>query len=263
MKKLQKEFANTQHADEYRVKGELLTTYLHQVKRGMTEITLPNFYDNEKPLKIALSNQIGPSQNAQKYFKKYQKLKNAISYLKEQIKLTKDEIDYFEEIQTQIELAEPQDLTDIQIELENGGYLRKNNHHKKNKRRVKINQPETFWASDGTRIKVGKNNLQNEKLTLHSASKNDYWLHVKNIPGSHVIVESSHPSDETLVEAAELAAYFSKSRNSANVPVDYVQVRRIRKPNGTKPGFVIYEGQKTLYVTPTEEKVNQLKTKNE
>ena len=96
-------------------------------------------------------------------------------------------------------------------------------------------------------------------MTLHTASKNDYWLHVKNIPGSHVIVESSDPSDETLVEAAELAAYFSKSRNSANVPVDYVQIRRIRKPNGTKPGFVIYEGQKTLYVTPTEEKVNQLK----
>lgn len=263
LKKLQKEFTNTQHADEYRIKGELLTTYLYQVKRGMTEITLPNFYDNEKPLKIALSNQIGPSQNAQKYFKKYQKLKNAISYLKEQIKLTEDEIAYFEEIQTQIELAEPQDLTDIQVELENGGYLRKNTHHKKNKRRVKINQPETFWASDGTRIKVGKNNLQNEKLTLHTASKNDYWLHVKNIPGSHVIVESSDPSDETLVEAAELAAYFSKSRDSANVPVDYVQVRRIRKPNGTKPGFVIYEGQKTLYVTPTEEKVNQLKTKNE
>lgn len=263
LKKLQKEFDNTKHADEYRIKGELLTTYLYQVKRGMTEITLPNFYDNEKPVKIALSNQIGPSQNAQKYFKKYQKLKNAISYLKDQIKLTQDEINYFEEIQTQIELAEPQDLTDIQLELENGGYLRKNSHQKKNKRRIKVNHPETFWASDGTKIKVGKNNLQNEKLTLHTAAKNDYWLHVKNIPGSHVIIESSDPSDETLVEAAELAAYFSKSRNSANVPVDYVQVRKIRKPNGSKPGFVIYEGQRTLYVTPSEEKVEQRKHKSE
>lgn len=262
LKKQQIEYDNTQYADEYRIQGELLTTYLSKIKRGMNSITLPNFYDNNKPIKIVLSNQLGPSQNAQKYFKKYQKLKNAITYLKKQIKLTKDEIEYFEGIQSQIELAEPQDLVDIQTELENGGYLRKNNHHKKRKRQTKVNRPETFWSSDGTKIQVGKNNLQNEKLTLHLAAKTDYWLHVKNLPGSHVIVDSNHPSKETLIEAAELAAYFSKSRNSANVPVDYVQVKKIRKPNGTKPGFVIYEGQRTLYVTPSIEKVQSLKNKN-
>ena len=261
LKKLEQEFNYTQHADQYRIKGELLTTYLTQVKRGMTEITLPNYYNDEKPLKITLSNRLSPSRNAQKYFKKYQKLKNAISYLTTQIKLTKEEIAYFEEIQTQIKLANVKDLTDIQLELEKGGYLNKNNHHKKNKRKIKVNKPETFWASDGTKISVGKNNLQNEKLTLHSAARNDIWLHVKNIPGSHVIIHSAAPTNQTLLEAANLAAYFSKSRNSANVPVDYVPVKRIHKPNGTKPGFVTYEGQKTLYVTPCGLQVEKLKNK--
>lgn len=258
LKKLQQELKNTNKADSYRIKGELLTTYLHQVKRGMNEITLPDYYHDNHPTKVALANYLSPSQNAQKYFKKYQKLKNAISYLKEQIRITKNEIAYFEEIQTQIGLAQVQDLADIQIELENGGYLKQNTHKKKNKRKPKIKQPETFWSSDHTKISVGKNNLQNEKLTLHTASKNDYWLHVKNVPGSHVIIHSDHPSDETLLEAANLAAYFSKSRNSGNVPVDYVQVRKIKKPNGTKPGFVIYEGQKTLFVTPDKEIIQKL-----
>lgn len=260
LKKLTLELENTKHADEFKVKGELLTTYLYQIKRGMTEITLPNYYDNDVPTKISLSNQLGPSQNAQRYFKKYQKLKNAISYIKTQIELTQNEIKYFEEIQSQLELALPQDLNDIQIELENEGYLKKKNL-KKRKQRTKVNQPEIFWASDGTKISVGKNNLQNEKLTLHTARKNEYWLHVKNVPGSHVIVHTADPSEETLVEAAILAAYFSKSRDSANVPVDYVQVRKIRKPNGAKPGFVIYEGQKTLYVTPKKEIVEHLRNK--
>ena len=120
-------------------------------------------------------------------------------------------------------------------------------------------QPERFWASDGTAILVGKNNLQNEQLTLHSAAKDDVWLHAKDIPGSHVIVKSNDPSARTLTEAASLAAYFSKARQSANVPVDYIPVKRIRKPNGSKPGFVIYTGQRTLSVTPTTELVDKLR----
>lgn len=259
LKKLSNELKATENADEYRIKGEVLTTYLYQIKRGMTKITLPNFYDNNKEITISLSNQLSPSQNAQKYFKKYQKLKNAVTFINEQIELTKKEVAYLEEIQTQIELATPADLDDIKTELQQEGYIKKKQQKSKRSSRVKINKPESFIASDGTEILVGKNNLQNEKLTLHTAKKTDIWLHAKNIPGSHVIIKSNNPSDETLFEAAMLAAYFSKFRSSANVPIDYVQVKNIRKPNGSKPGFVIYEGQKTLTVTPTEDFVLELR----
>ena len=259
LKKLSNELKATENADEYRIKGEVLTTYLYQIKRGMTKITLPNFYDNNKEITISLSNQLSPSQNAQKYFKKYQKLKNAVTFVNEQIELTKKEVAYLEEIQTQIELATPADLNDIKTELQQEGYIKKKQQKSKQSSRVKINKPESFIASDGTEILVGKNNLQNEKLTLHTAKKADIWLHAKNIPGSHVIIKSNNPSDETLFEAAMLAAYFSKFRSSANVPIDYVQVKNIRKPNGSKPGFVIYEGQKTLTVTPTEDFVLELR----
>lgn len=259
LKKLSNELKATENADEYRIKGEVLTTYLYQIKRGMTKITLPNFYDNNKEITISLSNQLSPSQNAQKYFKKYQKLKNAVTFINEQIELTKKEVAYLEEIQTQIELATPADLNDIKTELQQEGYIKKKQQKSKHSSRVKINKPESFIASDGTEILVGKNNLQNEKLTLHTAKKTDIWLHAKNIPGSHVIIKSNNPSNETLFEAAMLAAYFSKFRSSANVPIDYVQVKNIRKPNGSKPGFVIYEGQKTLTVTPTEDFVLELR----
>ena len=259
LKKLSNELKATENADEYRIKGEVLTTYLYQIKRGMTKIALPNFYDNNKEITISLSNQLSPSQNAQKYFKKYQKLKNAVTFVNEQIELTQKEVAYLEEIQTQIELATPADLNDIKTELQQEGYIKKKQQKSKHSSRVKINKPESFIASDGTEILVGKNNLQNEKLTLHTAKKTDIWLHAKNIPGSHVIIKSNNPSDETLFEAAMLAAYFSKFRSSANVPIDYVQVKNIRKPNGSKPGFVIYEGQKTLTVTPTEDFVLELR----
>ena len=259
LKKLSNELKATENADEYRIKGEVLTTYLYQIKRGMTKITLPNFYDNNKEITISLSNQLSPSQNAQKYFKKYQKLKNAVTFVNEQIELTQKEVAYLEEIQTQIELATPADLDDIKTELQQEGYIKKKQQKSKHSSRVKINKPESFIASDGTEILVGKNNLQNEKLTLHTAKKTDIWLHAKNIPGSHVIIKSNNPSDETLFEAAMLAAYFSKFRSSANVPIDYVQIKNIRKPNGSKPGFVIYEGQKTLTVTPTEDFVLELR----
>ncbi|MDV2576644.1 NFACT RNA binding domain-containing protein [Lactiplantibacillus plantarum] len=138
------------------------------------------------------------------------------------------------------------------------GYLKQHKTKKKQRSSRKPSQPQEFTASDGTPIFVGKNNRQNDQLTLKTARKSDYWLHTQKIPGSHVIIHSDDPSDQTLTEAANLAAYFSKARDSATVPVDYVQVRRIRKPNGAKPGFVIYEGQKTLYVSPNAELVEQL-----
>ncbi|KRL01179.1 Rqc2 family fibronectin-binding protein [Liquorilactobacillus capillatus] len=260
LKKLQKELASTAKADRYRIKGELLTTYLFQIKRGMTEIELPNYYAGDEMIKITLSNQLSPSQNAQKYFKKYQKLKNAVSFLKQQINLTQAEVDYLEELQAQIELAEPQDLPDIKLELQQQGYLKAQKRKKHGKiRKEKISQPAIYFSSDGTKIAVGKNNLQNDRLTLKTAHKDYFWLHAKNIPGSHVIIYSHEPTQQTLTEAANLAAYFSKSRDSASVPVDYVQVKKIRKPNGAKPGFVIYEGQKTLFITPQRQLIDSLK----
>lgn len=261
LKKQEKELKATENADFYRIKGELLTTYLYKVKRGMTSVTLPNYYNNEQPEKINLSNQLSPSQNAQKYFKRYQKLKNAVRYLGEQIRHTKSEINYLESLASTIELADPSDLPEIKVELQEQGYLKsqKNSPAAKNKRRKSLSKPAEFTSNDGTRISVGKNNKQNDHLTMKIAKKSDFWLHVKNIPGSHVIVHSSSPSDETLTQAAQIAAYFSKGRSSANVAVDYVPVKNIRKPNGAKPGFVIYEGQKTIYVTPEKEEIEKLK----
>lgn len=255
-RKLEQTLAASEKADTYRIKGEILTTYLHKVERGMTEVTLPNFYADEAPIKISLSNQLSPSKNAQKYFTKYQKLKNSVHYVNEQLAATQQEIDYFQGILTQIDLAAPKDLQDIQAELRQQGYLRTKSKQKK--QRPKLSQPETFYASDGTKILVGKNNLQNDRLTLKTARKTDIWLHAKDIPGSHVIIASAEPSEQTLVEAANLAAYYSKARLSATVPVDTVAVKKIHKPNGAKPGFVIYTGQKTITVTPDEQLVQKL-----
>lgn len=260
LKKLEKELAATDNADEFRVKGELLTTYMGQLHPGMKRITVPNFYDNNRDITITLSPELGPSQNAQKYFKRYNKLKNGVKYISHQIELTTTEINYLDSIATQIELATPSELPDIKMELQQQGYLRPEKRLKSGKRRrQKLSRPNRYVASDGTPITVGKNNLQNDQLTLKTARKSDIWLHAKNVPGSHVIVSDADPSEATLTEAAQLAAYFSKARNSANVPVDYVAVRRIRKPNGAKPGFVIYEGQHTLFVTPDKAVVERLK----
>ncbi|MBU9788996.1 NFACT family protein [Lentilactobacillus sp. IMAU92037] len=261
LKRLTRDMAETENADAFKIKGEILTTYLNKIQRGMQTIELPNYYDNNAMISISLSNQLSPSENAQRYFKKYQKLKNAVKYLNEQIKLTQQEIDYFENIQSQIELAKPEDLVDIRYELEQGHYLRDHEQHgkKKKAKRPKINKPEEFVSTDGTEILVGKNNLQNERLTMHTADKRETWLHTKNIPGSHVIVRSFNPSEQTLTEAANLAAYFSKARDSAKVPVDYTKVKHIRKPNGAKPGFVIYDSQQTLFIDPSEDIVNKLR----
>lgn len=260
LKKLQRTLAETENADDYRIKGEILTTYLNQVVRGETAVTLPNFYDDNRPLKITLSNQLSPNQNAQKYFKRYQKAKNAVIYVNEQLEKTQADVDYFSNIMAQIELAAPKDLVDIRLELQEGGYLRDHDHQKKNKkqRRQKVSKPDRYTASDGTKISIGKNNLQNDQLTLHSAKRTDIWLHVKDMPGSHVIIHDADPSEATILEAAQLAAYFSKGRDSSNVPVDYVPVKRIHKPNGAKPGYVIFTGQKTVYVTPESDLVARL-----
>lgn len=249
LEKRQQTLRESENAEEFRQKGELLTTFMAQVSRGAGEVELANYYDENKPIKIALDPALTPNQNAQKYFQRYQKLKNAVKLIHQQIAETKDEIAYLESVEAQLEIAAPKDLLTIREELAAQGYVK---NRTKQRKKQTPSQPERFLSSDGTEILVGKNNLQNDQLTLKTARKTDYWLHTKNIPGSHVIIRSDSPSEETILEAAELAAYFSKYRHSAQVPVDLVQVKHIRKPNGAKPGFVIYENQTTYYVTPEE-----------
>lgn len=258
LKKREQTLKDSENAEDYRRDGELLTTFMIQVPKGAKEVTLPNYYEEDKPITIPLNSALTPNQNAQKYFSRYQKLKNAVKLIYQQIQETKDELTYLESVQSQLDLASPLDLEIIKEELTEQGYIRRRSRTKK---KDKPSQPERYTSSDGTLILVGKNNLQNDQLTLRTARKTDIWLHAKNIPGSHVIIRDSDPSEETLLEAAELAAYFSKYRFSSQVPVDYVQVKHVHKPNGAKPGYVIYENQKTLYVTPEEELVNRLKEK--
>lgn len=250
VKKLKQQLEDAAKADYYRIRGEILTTYLGKLTAGMTEITLPNFYDDNKPLKIKLDPELSSSRNAQKYFTKYDKLKTSVDYVKEQLKLANDEINYLANIESQIDLASPADIQEIRLELQQQGYIKQKRQKSKKRRKVRVSKPEEFHTSNGTTVLVGKNNLQNDRLSFKIANKNDIWLHVKDIPGSHVIIRDSDPDEQTLLEAAQLAAYFSKGRNSDNVPVDYLPAKRLHKPNGAKPGFVTFTGQKTLYVTP-------------
>ena len=254
VKKLEKQLDLAENSEGYRIKGEILNANLAQVKPGMTKVSLPNYYENNAPLEIKLDPALSPARNAQKYFTRYKKLRDSIKHINEQLRIAKDNIRYFDSIQTAIDNADPQDIDQITDELINQGYLRK---QKKNKRRKKITERNLneFKLSSGKHVLVGKNNYQNDWLTLKKANKSDYWFHVKNMPGSHVILRDDQPTDQDIKEAAEIAAYFSKAKNSAHVQVDYVQDKRVKKPNGAKPGFVIYTGQNSIEVTPEEKEI--------
>lgn len=258
LKKLNQTLLDSQNADQYKVMGDLLITYPHLVQKGMQSVQIENYYDNNALLTIPLDPRLDGLKNAEKYFRKYRKLRTAKDFVDQQIILTQAEVDYFDQITAQLAVASPKDVADIKLELIHGGYLRTKG---KNKQKPKVSQPDQFTASDGTLIEVGKNNLQNERLSLKKANRSYIWLHVQNIPGSHVIIHSNAPSEQALQEAAELAAYYSKARDSANVAVDYLPAGKLRKPNGAKPGYVIFEGQQTMYVTPSSQIIRQLKSK--
>ena len=252
--KLKKQLNQAENSEGYRIRGEILNANLAQVKPGMSQIELPNYYDNNKPIKIKLDTALSPARNGQKYFTRYKKLRDSIKHVKEQISIAQTNLNYFDTIQTAIDNAEPQDIDQITDELTSQGYLKK---PQKPKRKKKITEKNLnkFRISSGKIVLVGKNNLQNDWLTLKKANKTDIWFHVKNIPGSHVILQSSEATDEDIKETAEIAAYFSKAKNSAHVQVDYVTDKRVKKPNGAKPGFVIYTGQNSIEVTPEKERV--------
>ncbi|MCO4667421.1 fibronectin/fibrinogen-binding protein [Streptococcus infantarius subsp. infantarius] len=257
--KQEKELAATENAEEFRQKGELLTTYLSMVPNNQDQVELDNYYTNEK-ITIALDKSLTPNQNAQRYFKKYQKLKEAVKHLTGLIEETKHTITYLESVETALSHASISDIEDIREELVETGFVKRRTRDKRHKRK----KPEQYLASDGkTIIMVGRNNLQNDELTFKMAKKGELWFHAKNIPGSHVLIKDNlNPSDEVKTDAAELAAYYSKARLSNLIQVDMIEAKKLNKPTGAKPGFVTYTGQKTLRVTPTEEKINSMRIEN-
>ena len=256
LKKQEKELLATDNAEEFRQKGELLTTFLHQVPNDQDQVILDNYYTNQ-PITIALDKALTPNQNAQRYFKRYQKLKEAVKYLTDLIEETKATIIYLESVETVLNQAGLEEIAEIREELIQTGFIRRRQREKIQKRK----KPEQYLASDGkTIIYVGRNNLQNEELTFKMARKEELWFHAKDIPGSHVVISGNlDPSDEVKTDAAELAAYFSQGRLSNLVQVDMIEVKKLNKPTGGKPGFVTYTGQKTLRVTPDPEKIASMK----
>ncbi|VRM19202.1 fibronectin/fibrinogen binding protein [Streptococcus pneumoniae] len=256
LKKQEKELLATDNAEEFRQKGELLTTFLHQVPNDQDQVILDNYYTNQ-PIMIALDKALTPNQNAQRYFKRYQKLKEAVKYLTDLIEETKATILYLESVETVLNQAGLEEIAEIREELIQTGFIRRRQREKIQKRK----KLEQYLASDGkTIIYVGRNNLQNEELTFKMARKEELWFHAKDIPGSHVVISGNlDPSDTVKTDAAELAAYFSQGRLSNLVQVDMIEVKKLNKPTGGKPGFVTYTGQKTLRVTPDSKKIASMK----
>ncbi len=254
--KQKQELLESQDREKYKIYGDLLSANLYKVPKGSKSISLENFYDKDlKEIEIPLDNKISPALNAQRFYKKYSKLKNANQLLLLQIPETEDEIDYLENILLSIENStEVKEIDEIKEELIKENYI-KGSIKKKKKKEDPVSKPYHFISSDGINIYVGKNNKQNDYLTLKFAQKNHIWLHVQNMPGSHVIIEEIRENigEQTLVEAASLAAYYSKGKNSNKVLVDYTERKNVKKPANSKPGMVIYENFSSILVKPSKD----------
>lgn len=251
--KQQAELDRCRNRENLRICGDLLQANLYRIQRGAEYADVENYYDEQNAvLRIKLNPAISPAANAQKYYKDYQKAKNAEIMLSEQLEKGRTEIDYIESVLDVCQRAKTEkELAQIREELTEQGYLHSNRN--KSKKQTAL-PPLEFNSSDGFKILVGRNNKQNDKLTLKTASKNDMWLHTKDIHGSHTIIlaEGKEITEQAIYEAACLAAYHSKAQNSSQVPVDYTLVRYVSKPSGAKPGMVIYVNNKTIYVTPKD-----------
>ena len=259
-----KTLKDIENRDELRLWGELITANIYSIKKGMTTVELSNFYsENYETVTIPLDGNKTPAENAQKYFKAYNKAKRTFDALQDQIKSNDEELEYLEGVLASVgNCTEEQDIKEIRQELRENGYIKKTKSGK-GKVSQKKSKPLHFISSDGYDIFVGKNNFQNDELTLKIASPRDMWFHSKNIPGSHVIViyKGEDFPNTTLTEAAELAAYYSKAQDTPLVPVDYTEKRNVKKPNGAKPGMVIYETNKTAYVDSNDKIINKLQQK--
>jgi len=245
--------------DKWRLYGELLSACLYQIAPNAESVTTVNFYDeNAAEITIPLQANRTPSENMQAYFKRYNKEKRTHEALQPQIASNKEELAYLEGVLSSIQsCTEEGDVDDIRDELAEQGFLRRRKPGKV-KQKPHESKPMLFMSSDGFEMYVGKNNKQNDELTLHFADSNDLWLHAKDIPGSHVIVRTQGKElpEQTITEAANLAAYFSKARQSTLIPIDYTARRYVKKPGGAKPGMVIYETNRTAYITPDMKLIN-------
>lgn len=240
--------------DNFKIKGDLLTSYIYSIKKGDRDFTTFNFFSEKgEEITIPLDENKTPSENIQSYYKKYNKLKKSGESAIEQLEKNDEELQYLYSVLTNIENCESySEIDDIKEELISTGYVRKRKANGKSSKKAKSSKPIHYISSDGIDIFVGKNNIQNDYLSLKFANKNFMWLHTKNIPGSHVIICSNNIPDNTLVEAATLAAHYSKAKDSSKVPVDYTLVKNLKKPNGANPGMVIYHTNYTMYVEPSE-----------
>ncbi|MBU5254690.1 Rqc2 family fibronectin-binding protein [Tissierella praeacuta] len=260
--KQKEELLESQDREKYKIYADLISANLHLIPRGVNSIELENFYDeNMNKLNIPLDIKLSPVANAQRYYKKYSKLKNAHQLLLEQIPNTEDEISYLENVLMSIENStEIEELDEIKEELISEGYI-KGYIKKKKKKEESVSKPLHYISKDGFNIYVGKNNKQNDYLTLKLSRKDDIWLHVQNMPGSHVIIEKMGKTIplSTIEEAAILASYYSKGKNSNHVPVDYTERKNVKKPKNAKAGMVIYEDFKTIIINPSKELVDNIK----
>lgn len=244
---------NCERAEDYRIKGELLMANLHLVSKGAKRVSVPNYYDEAlTPMEIELDERISPAQNAQRYFKRYQKARSARKFALEQKAIAQEEIRYLASQLLALETCtEEAELAEIREELEKLGYVRAN-HNRRQMKKLPPSTPLRFTAPSGAEIFVGKNNRQNDELTF-SAKPGYVWLHAKDMPGSHVIIARENPDEATIRYAASLAARYSSGRESGRVPIDYALKKYVKKPSGAKPGFVTYTNQKTLYAEPLRE----------
>lgn len=245
------ELAESAKRDELKLKGDLISANLYRIEKGMDKITVENFYDENCPtVEIELDKRLTPSKNMQKYYAEYRKLDTAEKILTERIAQGEDELAYIDSVFDALTRTKSEDeVNELRMELAEQGYLRAN---KLKGKPPKTKPPIEFTSPDGYTILIGRNNIQNDKLTTKLADKTDIWLHTKNIPGSHVIIRTNGtvPPDDTILYAAGLAAFHSKAKNSSQVPVDYVNVKFVKKPSGAKPGKVIFTNNRTVYITP-------------
>ena len=253
------ELEDCKDKETYKLFGDLIAANMYRLEKGVPYYDLENYYDNNKIVRIPADIMLTPSQNSQKYYKEYRKKQVAESKLNEFINEANDEADYFESVIDSLSRAETDgEITAIKAELASQGYIKKGNDKKKEQKSLK---PMHFKTRDGFDVYVGRNNIMNDKLTMKTAKNYDTWFHVQSAAGSHVICETSgnQISDGAIHDCAVIAAYFSKARESSNVAVDYTLVKNIRKPNGAKPGFVVYDPYKTEFATPTIDEVESLK----
>lgn len=253
------ELAASEDREELRIRAELINAYQYTLEKGAPFYDVENYYDENRILRIPADPALTPARNAQKYYKEYRKAQTAQRVLTEQIAAGEQELQYIESVFDALSRSQSErELAEIREELAAGGYLKCRRSAKQ--KAPKALPPMEFCTDDGFSILVGRNNVQNDKLSLKMAAKNDLWLHTKNIPGSHVILVTGgrEPSGEALVQAAQLAAWFSRARESSSVPVDYTPVRMLRKPQGARPGKVIYDTYRTLSVRPSGELAQRL-----